>query len=371
MLHVAQISFLIDPQQRSPDELLRDWPSLVDIAEAANGAELRVSVVQACAAWGRELRNAIHYYFLPFGTAARNRVAGGKFYELLRELAPDVLHVHGLGFAEDVLALSAALPDIPILLQDHASRPPRWWRRGRMRRGLSAAAGISFCALEQAKPFARAGLLRAHTKLFEIPESSSRFNPGIPRSAAPPPVRRGDPLVLWVGHLDANKDPLTVLDGISAAARALPQLQLWCCFGSAPLLGPVRRRIALDPWLRSRVRLLGRVLHSQIEDLMRAADIFVLGSHREGSGYSLIEALACGLPPVVSDIPSFRALTGGGKVGALWKVGDARQCCASLLSVAAQPRAQSRAAARAHFDSELSFAAVGRKLAIAYHELRA
>ena len=57
---------------------------------------------------------------------------------------------------------------------------------------------------------------------------------------------------------------------------------------------------------------------------MRAADVFVLGSHREGSGYSLIEALACGLPPVVTDIPSFRSLTAAGAVGALWPCGDAR-----------------------------------------------
>ena len=42
---------------------------------------------------------------------------------------------------------------------------------------------------------------------------------------------------------------------------------------------------------------------ARVEELMRAADIFTLGSHREGSGYALTEALACGLPPVVTDIP--------------------------------------------------------------------
>src|SRR5215469_13549798 len=47
---------------------------------------------------------------------------------------------------------------------------------------------------------------------------------------------------------------------------------------------------------RDRVHLLGRVAHAQVELLMRAADIFVLVSRRESSGYSLIEALACGLP---------------------------------------------------------------------------
>ena len=40
-----------------------------------------------------------------------------------------------------------------------------------------------------------------------------------------------------------------------------------------------------------------------------AADLFVVGSHHEGSGYSLMEACACGAMPVVTDIPTFRLLT--------------------------------------------------------------
>jgi glycosyltransferase involved in cell wall biosynthesis len=176
----------------------------------------------------------------------------------------------------------------------------------------------------------------------------------------------GDPAVLWVGHLNRNKDPLTVLAGVAAAVRSLPALQLWCCFGSAPLLGEVQERIENDPQLRGRVHLLGKRPHAHIEQLMRAADIFVLGSHNEGSGCSVIEALACGLPPVVSDIPSFRALTGGGQVGALWRCGDADGMCHALLSVAARPREAMRAAIRLHFDAELSFQAVARKLLSAY-----
>jgi hypothetical protein len=38
----------------------------------------------------------------------------------------------------------------------------------------------------------------------------------------------------------------------------------------------------------------------------------------------------------------------------------------ALLSVATRPRKEMRAAVRAHFDSELSFEAVGRKLVAAY-----
>jgi glycosyltransferase involved in cell wall biosynthesis len=228
---------------------------------------------------------------------------------------------------------------------------------------------VAFCASEQAQPFARARLLRAPTRVYEIPESTSRFTPADRAEARQQTGVEGDPAILWVGHLDANKDPLTVLAGVSAALRALPGLRLYCCFGAAPLLPQVERLMASDSGLRARSTLLGRVSHERVEQLMRAADLFVLGSHREGSGYALIEALACGLPPVVTDIPSFRALTGRGAVGALWPCGDAAAFAAALQRIAARTGGATRAAVRAHFERELSFAALGTKLAAMYADV--
>jgi glycosyltransferase involved in cell wall biosynthesis len=369
-LHVAQISFFADPQGRAPEQLLFDWPTLVDVAEAASRAGIRVSVVQACRSSQHLIRNGVSYHFLPFGRGiATVRGTAGPLAELLRKLAPEVLHVQGLGFAHDVLSLVAHTTGIPLLLQDHANRPPRPWRRRIWRRGLAVASGISFCSKQQAQAFVTAGHIQPRTKVYEIPESTSRFSPGDKEEARRETGVTGSPLLLWVGHLDANKDPLTMLEGISKAAPTLPELQVYCCFGTAPLLHAVQRRIAVDPLLRGRVHLLGRVPHDRIEQLMRAADFFVLGSHREGSGYSLIEALACGLPPVVTDIPSFRTLTGAGMVGALWRCGDARALCHALLSLATKPQPTIREAARAHFDAELSFAALGQKLHAMYQDL--
>ncbi len=367
--HVVQISFFNDPQGRSPAQLLDAWPTLVDVAEAASRPGIRVSVVQACSHSERLARAGVHYYFQPFGDAPASGGSATAFRELLRQLSPDVFHVHGLGFPRHVLALAALAPGIPIILQDHANGAPRGWRRPLWRRGMAAAAGIAFCALGQAQAFARAGLVHPATRLYEVPESTSRFAPGDRQQARATTGVEGEPAVLWVGHLDANKDPLTVLAGISAAARALPRLQLYCCFGAAPLLREVQDRIATDGHLRHRVHLLGRVPHERIESLMRAADLFVLGSHREGSGYSLIEALACGLPPVVTDIQSFRSLTGSGAVGMLWPCDDPRALCEALRSIAGQLDSPMRCAVRAHFDRELSFDALGRKLAAMYEDV--
>lgn len=367
MLHVAQISFFLDPQGREPEQLLHDWPSLVDVAEAASAAGVRVTVIQACCRRQRLTRNGVDYYFVqPSNAAARTIVHDRAFGELIRNIGAHVFHVHGLGFPTDVLALAYLAPDVPILVQDHANQLPRIWRRRSWRRGLSVISGVAFCSSAQALPFVRAGLVPAAASIYEIPESTSRFTPGDQAQARRVTGLQGDPCVLWVGHLIDRKDPLTVLDGVSEAARQLPGLQLWCCFGSAPLLADVQGRIDADGLLRGRVHLLGQVPHEKIEELMRASDLFLLGSHREGSGYSVIEALACGLPPVITDIPSFCSLTGQGAVGRLWPCGDAHELCKALLSIASQLRPDMRRLVRTHFDAELSFDAVGRKLSAAY-----
>jgi glycosyltransferase involved in cell wall biosynthesis len=363
-MHVAQIGFFLDPRARAPARLLEDWYSLGHIADAVASSGTRVSVIQASQHAQRFRRGAADYYFLT-PNAGASLAATPEFGRLLVDLAPDVFHVHGLAFPDDVRALREAAPRIPILLQDHADRVPRFWRRPRLARGLARADGVSFCAHAQAEPFHRARLLPESVEVFEIAESSSTFGIGDREAARAATGIGGDPALLWVGHLDANKDPLTVLEGVALATSESPRLELTCVFAAAPLRREVERRIARDPRLSGRVRLAGEMPHERIEALMHAADLFILGSHREGSGYSLIEALSCGLPPVVTDIPSFCALTGDGAVGQLWRAGDPGDCARALRD--AIPRARvDRAAVRAHFERRVSFDAIGRRFAAAY-----
>src|ERR1700679_4004133 len=204
-LHVVQISFFRDPLERLPAQLLHAWPSLVNVAEAACAGGTRVTVVQASSHSRCLVRGGVHYHFLPFEEAEPQRTPGEGLGELLASLKPDIFHVHGLGFARDVLSLSALAPGIPIILQDHADRVPRFWRRRLWRREMMVADGVAFCAGTQAQPFAEAGLLAAHTPVYEIPESTSRFAPGDPLEARRLTGIAGTPAVLWVGHLDDNK----------------------------------------------------------------------------------------------------------------------------------------------------------------------
>ena len=367
-MHVAQLNFLPAPDDLGIEALLERWPSLQDIAELVAGAGVRVSVLQAASHAERLARNGVEYHFVDVDGTRTVESRGRRFADVLDGIHADVLHVHGLGFVKEACAVAGHLsPALPILFQDHADRPPRWWRRARHRRCFAKASGIAFTSLDQAQPFVAARLFGPATRLFAIPESSSRFTPGDRTRARAETGLHGDPCVLWVGRLTRGKDPLTVLEGIALAASRLPGLQLWCVFGAAPMLADVRAKIADDARLAGRVQLLGEVPHARIETLLRAADLFVSGSHAEGSGYAALEALACGVTPVLTDIPAFRALTGNGRVGHLWPRGDAMRL-ADELFLAATERASPQQV-RGHFDAALSFEAVGRLWASAYAQV--
>lgn len=363
-MRVAQINPFLDPLGRSPDQLLSDWQTLGHCARAAARAGARVDVVQCCAVRGFIQRDGVDYHFLPFDAGDGQPTA--RLGELLGRLQPELMHLQGLGFPREVGWLTTLAPRVPLLLQDHADRPPAQplaWLR--WRRAFARVRGLMFHAREQARPFVRRGLVTARTRIYEVPESSCDFQPRDRDEARRASGLAGDPCLLWVAHLDANKDPLTVLDGVALAASRLPGLKLWMCFGKAPLYDAVRERLRL-PALAGRVELLGAVPHAHIETLMSAADVFVQGSHREGSGYSTIEALACGLSPVVTDIPAFRKLLGPLAAARLWPTGDAAALAEALVALARTPAAERRTAVRAHFDAHCSPAALSRSLAATY-----
>jgi glycosyltransferase involved in cell wall biosynthesis len=103
------------------------------------------------------------------------------------------------------------------------------------------------------------------------------------------------PCVVTCGRLVARKD----VDCALAALARLPGATLLVC-GDGPRAGALRERAAALG-IGTRVRWLGMLADTR--PALHAADVFVHASRSEGLPNALLEALACGLPAVVSDIP--------------------------------------------------------------------
>jgi glycosyltransferase involved in cell wall biosynthesis len=204
-----------------------------------------------------------------------------------------------------------------------------------------------------------------------LPESSSAFS-GLPRDVARARTgMTGDPVCLSAGRLSAIKDPLTTLRGFALAAETLPDARLYCYYLTDEMLPELRAFVDATPGLAQRVEFRGRALPEEMEAIYSSADVLVQSSWREWSGLALLEALACGCLPIVSDIPSFRTLTDDGRYGRLFPPGDHTALASQLRTLDAPIRADLAPAAQAYFQRELSFAALARRLDALYAKLAA
>jgi len=361
-LKVVQLSFHADHQRRDAESLMSAWPTMTAVAEAVARVGVDLTVVQAAHADEMVRQNGVEYHFVKDEKARRSRVA-----QRVASLSPDVVHVQGLHHGRAVHSLTRALRGTPVLVQDHGNIEPRGWRRTALRWAFRSIDAVAFTVKDQAAPWIAAGVLGSNLPVFDVLGGSSRFTPGDQREAQKATGVFGDPCVLWTSRLDSNKDPLMMLEAIERSAPRVRDLRLWCCFGSAPLQRIVQARIAASDILRARVVLLGARPHDEIERLFRAADFFIQTSHREASGFSLLEAMSCGTPPIVTDIPPSRRIVGD--AGSLTPVGDAERMSDALVDYAARDRARLRSAARARFERSLTFDAIGQELRSIYESL--
>ena len=95
-------------------------------------------------------------------------------------------------------------------------------------------------------------------------------------------------------------------------------------------------RILEDGGVRTRVTFAGHVANKDLRRWYHRADLYVSPSHVDGSSVSLLEAMACGLPVLVSDIPANKEWVTEGENGWLFCDGDANHLAEKILAAIAQ-----------------------------------
>lgn len=113
-------------------------------------------------------------------------------------------------------------------------------------------------------------------------------------------------IVLFVGGIIKRKGVDLLIDAWSLVSQIAPDAHL-VCVGSIAFSAESRifyeeqKQKIVDYHLQNRIIFTGRI--NNIVDYYQAADVFVLPSLTEGLPNSVLEAMACKLPPVMSDIP--------------------------------------------------------------------
>jgi phosphatidyl-myo-inositol alpha-mannosyltransferase len=223
--------------------------------------------------------------------------------ELFRRERIDVIHVHGgLNPTLGLVAPDAAGDlGVPVVATFHSwfagSALCRIFQRPLQRRLDRHAATLAV-----SQP-----VIEAHARYFDteweiIPNGvdTDFFHP----SAAPAGARSG---LLFLGRLDPRNGLDTVLAAMTQVLERRPDARLTVA-GDGPLR-PVYERLAKP--LGDAVRFVGRV-NGDRPSYYAGADLYLCPTTQASFGVTLLEAMACGTPMVVSDITGFRELVDGG-----------------------------------------------------------
>ncbi|MBY0459605.1 MAG: glycosyltransferase, partial [Gemmataceae bacterium] len=125
------------------------------------------------------------------------------------------------------------------------------------------------------------------------------------------------------------KDQPTLIRGFARAAADLPGVDL-LMVGDGPLR-PELENLAVESRVPNRVKFLG--IRADIPELMRAADAFALTSVSEAASLTLLEAMASGLPVVVTGVGGNPEIVRHEVEGLLFPRGDVEKCADAIKRV--------------------------------------
>lgn len=259
-----------------------------------------------------------------------------RFRGWLRCHQPDVLHAH-LPHATWLARAARMWVPVPALIDTiHSTATGGWPRRllyRATRRLPDAVTAVSYAA---ADTHLRAGMVLAHT-LHVIPNGIDmhRFAPNLAlRPTLRDSIGAADSF-LWIaaGRLDPVKGYPTLL----RAMATLPDENQLLIAGAGPREAELK---SLSSWLglSARVHFLG--FCPDVERWMQAADAFVLTSRREGLPLALLEAAACELPIVATDVPGTREAVESLGTGRLVPPGKPQALAAAMRELTQRSESQ-------------------------------
>jgi phenylacetate-CoA ligase len=187
---------------------------------------------------------------------------------------------------------------------------------------------------------------------------------------APGRVAHAGPVVLVARNLEAVYDNASALRAFAIVRRACPDAQLVLA-GSGPERGALEQ-LARQLGVDAAVRFAGRVDNADMPLLYHQADLVLNPSLADNMPISVLEALACALPLVSTDVGGIPALLQHDVTALLVRPGDAEAMAQALLALIRNPSGARRlgAAGRA-LVSQFDWPRVAPLLLAHYRRLRA
>jgi len=277
----------------------------------------------------------------------------------IARLSPDLVHVNMPGPYSGQMGLAPAFARLAgvraVVSTEHLPGVERLWKRALVRRlGYRVDRVVTVCEANVRHLTGTHGT--PASKVVVIPNA---IDPGFGQSAAAAAETRAGlgiapdaVTVMFLGNLLEHKGPQRVAEALAG----LPGLNWhFLVVGAGPMEQRCREIVA-EAGMTDRATFTGAVAEEVVPDLLASADILSLPSTIEGMPYVLLEAMACSLPVVASDVYGIPEVVVPGETGYLVEPLDVialRRHLEALIS-GAELRERMGSAARSRFESHFT-----------------
>jgi len=247
---------------------------------------------------------------------------------VIRHLQPDLIHAGPIQTCAFIAVLSGFRPILTMswgfdLMKDVARGP--WWRFA-TRYTLKRSAYFTSDAQVTRDKAVAYGMDPERTVVFPWGVDLEHFSPH-PRAK---PLGTDQDFTLFCNR---SWEPNYGVDVLARAfvrvAQSRPEVNLLLLGGGSQ--GAAIRHILERGGVAEQVTFPGYISNQDLPRYYRMADMFISASHVDGSSVSLMEALACGLPCLVSDIPANKEWVSDDQNGWLFPDGDVEALANSIL----------------------------------------
>jgi len=214
-----------------------------------------------------------------------------------------------------------------MAIQHHAERPLRHYKKILQKLLDRYIPVYFFTSRDQAKPWLVKMQIENSKKIVEVMEVPSVFYPVDRIQSRLKTKVENSKTYLWVGRLETNKDPITLVNAFKTFAQSNSAVHLYLIFQSFELIEEIKEIVRDN---EARITLVGKIDHDDLLHWYNSVDFIVSTSHYEGSGVAVCEGMSCGCIPILADIPSFEMMTENGKYGLMFKAGNVEELVRTL-----------------------------------------
>ncbi|MDR3681798.1 MAG: glycosyltransferase family 4 protein [Flavipsychrobacter sp.] len=284
-----------------------------------------------------------------------------KTHRYIKSQNPDIMIVQGLVFPVQLIFLKMLLgKQCHFLVQHHGETPFKGVKGLFQRLADYFIDGYLFTAAGNIHIWKQRSVIKQGKPDYEVLEAATHMTRQDKAKCQASLGINSTDTFLWVGRLEGNKDPITVLLGFEKYAKENPSTCLYMIYQETDLLAEVQSLIKGSHILSATVHLVGKVTKEELPTWFSAADFYLSGSHKEAAGFALIESMTCGCIPIVTDIPPFRKITNG--YGLLYSPGNADDLYAALKKTKEISKENVSAAITRYAQQKLSFKSIAEDI---------